>query len=1236
MAKAGKAASYFLPGTLACHKRHGIYLALYLLAAMCHGTEFRSLAARSHASAGTEGSGVSTDARMLVPGVPVSDTVSAGEAHVYALDLSAGQRALIEMMKGDLRVKVSVCAPPGRDCAGLASRRYGRLELAFTADAPGRYEIEVRSSERERAARSYELRLVELTVATEQQRLADRAARVAAEAEGLRELQEQRAQHAALSKYDEAQQLWEAAGELGRAAEALCEMGDLYLALSQYRQALDRYTKALSLGERSGDPLARLAALGGVSYVSLSLNEKQKALASAQEVLNAIGDANSADYRRVKAQALNTIGEVHYSFGELRKSVEMFDLALPLWTDVGDRGGQALALLNLGYSYSDLGNPQVSSEYFQRSLALWQILDEKRGTAQAQTALGGTYSTLGEEQAALNLHRQAVEHFRAIGDQQGAATALNGVASAYYDLHEYQSSFDNYFEALWLYESIGNRDFIALGKFLVGRALYRRGETERAFNYYRESLDLSREVRDRVLEAHALQGLAAAYFARGDAVRALAQLDAALQTYREGGNRRSQAYALNDIGHLHASSGDLSKALTSYAEALPIMREIRDRRGEALTLFNTAKAELGAGNLTAALSLIEDSLTISESLRTKVRNSRLRTSYFVSVHEHYELCVKVLMRLHAQQPSKGFDALALVASERARARSLLDSLFEEKVQPQKGLATELLHRERELLRELDDKAEYLSQQLSRRPAGEETERVAQEIRGLTMEYDEVRSKLREQSPRLATLTQPAQISAEEIRRVVSDDDTLLLEFSLGDERSYLWAVSADEIKGYDLPDRATIEGLARRTYNLLTARQTLTGPPSPADEARLRESDAEYWRQAAALSAMLLGPVSDRLGTKRLLIVGDGFLRHIPFEALPAPNVSAGPAGAPELLFFDHEIVGLPSALSLAALRSEKRSTGDTDKTIAVFADPVFEADDPRVLAAMHERREPAGEATEGEDNLAVALRDFSEYGGRPVLSRLPSTLREARAIAEAASPDEVTLAAGFDATKERVAGRELKDYRVVHFATHGLLNSASPELSGIVLSLVDERGASRKGFLRLHDIYSMELSADLVVISGCRTGLGRNVKGEGIVGLTSGFMYSGAKSVVSSLWKVDDDATAELMTHFYAAMLKDDLPPAAALRKAKRNIWQQEHWRAPFYWAAFTLQGEYADRVGVPRRWGLTRILLIGTALLFAIVVCAYVVRRRRGGGGDDQSGPDAAGRAELLSAPLSSDEES
>jgi CHAT domain-containing protein/predicted negative regulator of RcsB-dependent stress response len=1153
------------------------------------------------------GAEVSARPRTLTAGETVSDVLSPGQTRVYELDLRAGQYARAEILKGDLRLKVSVCAQPERPCFELPGTRYGRLDLFFSTDVSAIHSLQVSSLESDTVERTYELRVIEVTTATARRRLLSAAARAAAEGDVLRERHDASSPLASVSKYNEARRLWESVGEIGRAVEALCAIGDVYFALSQYRQALQNYTTALSLSGRSEDKLARLAALHGVGYVNVYLGENQKALSHAEEMLEVIerGDAGlraSAGFRRAEAQALNIMGEAYYSFGELRKSVGMFERALSIWTEVGERRGEALALLNLGYSHSDLGDLRKASDHFRRSLALWQSVSDGRGAALAQTALGGVHAIRGEGQLALNLHEQAAEHFRGSGDKQGEAAALNGVASVYLDLNEYQAALDNYSDALRLYEAIGNRDFAALNKFLIGKVLYRKGEFDRALVYYRESSDLSRAVGDRVVEAHALKGFATVYFSRGDVQNALAQFRAALEIYRQLGNRRSQAYVLNDIGHIHLASGDVSSALASFQEALPLMRETSDRHGEALTLFNLARAEKARDNLTAALSLVEDSIAMSEYMRTIIRNSQLRTSYFTSVYQRYELYIDVLMRLHAQYPEKGYAVAALAASEKARARSLLDSLLKEKLEPAEGSSADLLPRAQELLQALEEKAEYQTRLLAGKHTAGEAEQASREIRALTLEYQDVRSRLREQSPRSATLMQPGQLHAEDFQRIVRDDDTILLEFSLGDECSYLWAVSDAEIASYRLPGRATIEALAHKVYDLLTVRQVLAERPSPDDAAALRKADAEYTEQSAELSRILLGPVSDRLGSKRLLIVRDGFLQLIPFDALPAPSASR----EPELLLSNHEIVCLPSALALASLRYEKNPAPGASKTIAVIADPVFEKEDPRVLAASPVSRAPVKGDDDGT-NLSHALRDFGERNGRTAISRLPSTLREANAIMSLVPPGEGTVASGFAASKDLIVNDGLRDYRIIHFATHGLLNNEQPELSGVILSLVDERGNRRKGFLSLNDIYNLDLSTDLVVLSACRTGLGKNVQGEGVVGLTSGFMYTGAKSVVASLWKVDDDATAELMSRFYEALLKDGLPPAGALKRAKLEMRKQERWHAPFYWAAFVLHGEYAEVIRIPRRTGLTPALMIGGALALAIS-CYYALAARSG----------------------------
>jgi CHAT domain-containing protein len=377
-----------------------------------------------------------------------------------------------------------------------------------------------------------------------------------------------------------------------------------------------------------------------------------------------------------------------------------------------------------------------------------------------------------------------------------------------------------------------------------------------------------------------------------------------------------------------------------------------------------------------------------------------------------------------------------------------------------------------------------------------------------------------------------------------DDDTLLLEYSLGEERSYLWAVTRDSLASYELPKLAEIEAAARRFYSL----------------ARRADSESAQVEEAAAsLSKILLAPVADRLGSRRLMIVADGVLHYIPFAALPSPDTRRP-------LIARHELVSLPSASVLAEMRRDLTGRKAAAKAVAVFADPVFNTDDPRLKPESDKSLRQSGRESSSRD-LERAMRDLG-VGER--FTRLSFSRREAQAIAAIAPAGQVMKALDFEASRATATGADLSQYRVVHFATHGLLNSEHPELSGVVLSLVDRQGRPQNGFLRLHDVYNLKIPAELIVLSACETGLGKEIRGEGLVGLTRGFMYAGAARVVASLWRVDDAATSEVMKLFYRGMFNRGLRPAAALREAQVEIWKQDRWRSPYFWAAFTLQGEY------------------------------------------------------------------
>ena len=476
---------------------------------------------------------------------------------------------------------------------------------------------------------------------------------------------------------------------------------------------------------------------------------------------------------------------------------------------------------------------------------------------------------------------------------------------------------------------------------------------------------------------------------------------------------------------------------------------------------------------------------------------------------------------------------------------------------QAGVDPALLARERALKRAFEDWALRYRKSSAESAGTADVRALAREYRSLEDRHSELQAEVRSKSPHYAALTQPQPLRMRDVQARVLDEQTLLLEYALGEARSYVWAVSKEGFGSYELPPRKNIEQAARRVYERLTARTAATG--KPADRRRLvQRADAEYWKEAGRLSDMILAPVASRMIGKRLVVVTDGALQYLPFAALPAPG--RGPQPLP--LLVEHEIVSLPSASVLALLRQESGKSTPAAKAIAVFADPVFEADDPRLRAVALARNRGTETA---QRPLRPSLRD-----ALTAIPRLASTREEAAVIVRAAPAGSTWSAIDFDASRATAITADLAQFRVVHFATHGVFDDEDPGRSGIVLSLFDKQGRPQDGLLRLRDIYGLELAADLVVLSACNTALGKAVEGEGLVGIVRGFMHAGTKRVVASHWRVDDEATGELMKRFYLAMFKEGRPPAAALREAQLAMLQQERWQAPFYWAAFVLQGEY------------------------------------------------------------------
>ncbi|MGB3533308.1 MAG: CHAT domain-containing protein [Microcoleaceae cyanobacterium] len=643
------------------------------------------------------------------------------------------------------------------------------------------------------------------------------------------------------------------------------------------------------------------------------------------------------------------------------------------------------------------------------------------------------------------------------------------------------------------------------------------------------------------------------------------------------GNQTRQGIALVFLGLVYDDLGEKQKALNYYDQGLPLRRAVGDRSGEAATLSNIAFTKSSLGNLTEALTDIQAAIEIVEDLRSKIGSQDLRTSYFATVQYNYKFYIDILMQLHQQNPNEGYDALALHISERSRARSLVELLTEANANIRQGVDPQLLEKEQNLIQQLNAVEQAKHESVSGQYNQEQLEDLKQKSQSLLTQLDQLEAEIRVNSPGYANLKYPQPLTTSEIKQQVLDEETLLLTYSLGTERSYLWAVTKDSLNSYELPSQEEIEAAAE------TFRQSVTSSGGSIDAG-------------IALSEIVLSPVADQLENKRLLIVGDGVLQYVPFVALPVTSpplsevtrrdvtcnvctevrsqnssplseVRSQKEGGYIPLLVQNEIVTLSSASTVAIQRQQLQNRTPAAKKLAVLADPVFSENDERfsgIATNTNDNSLSRSAMTRAARNLG--LEDFLT----PNFNRLKYTRVEAETILGLVPESQQMQAFDFEASRGIATNPDLSEYQMVHLATHGLLDPVNPELSGVVLSLLDENGENQNGFLRLNDIFNLNLPAELVVLSACQTGLGENIKGEGLVGLTRGFMYAGARRVVVSLWSVDDLATSEVMARFYQKMLDEELNPVVALREAQLEMWNSETWQSPFYWAAFTIQGDW------------------------------------------------------------------
>jgi CHAT domain-containing protein len=1043
---------------------------------------------------------------VLRPGRETPGTLNDKGTASYRIALNADETLEVEVTQPEADLRLRLLDPSGLEVmrSNLRRPQHGPEQLHVVAASSGDHELIVENAGAPAANVTFAVRVLAIRLADER----DRTLTAAAQAYRRGEIESARgggdALRAGLRLFRQAAAEWKTAGATFEAATAWNRIGGSEMQISNLVEASAAFDEALRLRREIGDQYGQGVALNNLAAVNVRQGNYAQANAFYEQAIairRAVGDANGEGWSLIGWSVSHAT--LHDSWAS---TLVRFNEALALMEKTSDERGSAEAYYYLGYAHKQLNRFDEATALFDKSLAVRTRQKDLAGQASILTQLAAIQLQLGDQQRALEFLDRALPLRRAGGDRRGEGYTLQTVGVAYNRLGNRARALESLGQALKIFEAVGDRE----------------GQTS------------------------ALTHMAAANATQGDHQLAL-DLAIRARSVLKGARTLITTILLSVTADAQLALGRVDQAAASYAEGLSDSRRLGEPLPAARALAGLGRVALARGQLMSARQHLLEALDAIESVRAGFAQSEMRASLLGESQGIYDAAIDVLVELHQQEPAAGYAAEALEVSERRRARTLVEMLVEAQAALRAGADEALLEREQTTQQQLN----AMSIKRAAVPPGSEGKAAAadldREISELVARLRSVRAEIRVRNPRYAAIMHPAPLDLRGIQQLL-DPQTLMLEYSLAEKRSYLWAITPAAITLHLLPGRRAIENAVGRARGLV------------ADSSR-RAVRAPMRQALDELSVMILGPLGRELGHKRLVIVADGALQYLPFAALPNPSQRS--KGDAEPLMVRHEIVMLPSASTVAVLRQSPRLS-ESRKSVAVLADPVMEANDSRFERTTADRAAPP--------LLPRDLARAAESQGTATFDRLPYSRDEALAIAAHAGPARSLTALGFEATRDLAMSPAIADFRIVHFATHALLDTRHPELSGIVLSLLDRQGQPLNGFLRLHDIFKLRLSAEVIVLSGCQTALGQDVRGEGLIGLTRGFMHAGAAQVVASLWNIRDRATAALMGRFYTALLERGQTPAAALRTAQLSMWKDERWRMPAYWAGFIVQGDWAD----------------------------------------------------------------
>jgi CHAT domain-containing protein/tetratricopeptide (TPR) repeat protein len=941
-----------------------------------------------------------------------------------------------------------------------------------------------------------------------------------------------------------------------------------------FKSAIDSFTEALQIAKKIPDKEKEcysLLKLGlmywNVGNLKISSNYYSEALSIAK-----ILDLKKCQYESQAALDIYSLynqGKKFRSSGDNQKSIESFQKAIQLARDIGSKEHEVKCIRQLSTVYWNLNNLQRFGDLNKNGLKIAKQLNHKKEEGRYLNNIGILHKKLNNYSKALDSFEDALDIAKELGNRQDESDILNNMGNIYKNIGNFEKSLDYLSKALMIDRKIGNKIYIAVDLFNIGETYRNKGlisnskqNLKKALDHFNECISITesngnqREIKFILnkIQARTLNNIGSVYTDLENYQKALDFFKQGYEKAETVQDLEAKGMILNNIGIVHFNLGNYEESTKYYQKAIDLAQELEGGQILWEAYFEIGNALVEQNKLFGALKNYKNSVQIIENIRSQLKLEELKAKYLGADKriEVYQNLIHLLISLHREHQDLGFDKEAFNYLERAKARSFLDSLEVAQVDISFGINFKLKNREKELMKDISN---IYNKLLAAELTSEEKKEILQQLENRENDLETLKREIRTKSPHYADLKYPEIIKTKEVQEKLLDNKSAFIAYTIGKKHSYGFLLTKKEIKIFPLPKKSEIQLMLSDYIKVIT------------------DKDNRDFGKGYSLFTSLF-PSGLGKNIKNIIFIPDDILHFLPFETLVTQKDYV------RWLIEDYKIAYAPSISSYREIiQRKKRKKSKRRYDIVAFGDPDF----------GH---------LESESNGGDIFQNF--YSSNAFnFYRLNYSGTEIEKIQSLFKDKKADVFLRESANEEQLKKHNLADYKIIHFATHSLIDDQKPARSSIILSL--SNGTTEDGFVQTREIYNLDLNSDLVTLSSCQTGLGQFIKGEGIEGLNRAFFFAGASSVLMSLWSVNDQATYQLMERFYT-YLRSSKSIANSLRKAKLQMIASDAVSHPYYWAGFIVSGKAVHSV-FPNAW--KRWMIVTGSFILAGGLIFIAIRR-------------------------------